>query len=165
MIATQTARRTQRALGKMQQLAGQAGHLYCRRLRQAITVLDDDCWVASRFSGDKIAAVNYLQDRYFADLSGYITLQKLLRVYQGLPETAWQEYRYNIRALELLYDRPVLASGSVPVRAHLRNLGGHPNETIEEEYQRLTSALKKLDRRRKRVRRRLKELQSLRHES
>lgn len=161
MISISVSRGTQRALGDMRRLAGLAGKMYRQRLKHASRALHDAAWVRAKFSGDAVAATQFLQDNYFADLSGYITLRKLLEIYRDVPDEVWRQYHYNLRAIELLHDRPELAdpdSQHVAVRAHVRFPDGTRHETVTQERTRLLEALRRLDVRRRRLVSRLRQL-------
>lgn len=153
--------RTRAALRRMETMAGMTGRLYRRRIRDAITALRDHRWIQAQFDGQEAAAVRHLQEQLFQDIGGFITLQKLIAVYEALPEPIWRQYRYNLRALELLHDRPeYLNPGepSVSVKAYLRLTPGGRRETRRQECQRLRRELNQLDRRRARIVARLQEL-------
>lgn len=141
-------------------MAGQSGRLYRSRIATAATAVRDTRWVQQQFAGDTAACVRYLQDNWFADIGGFITLQKLFDIYDTIPEATWVEYNYNLRALELLHDRPELSdpASHVSVRAYVRTPSGGRRETRSKERERLLAELQRIDRRREKVVTRLRQL-------
>lgn len=153
--------RTRAALRRMQTMAGQSGRLYRDRIRDALTALRDRGWIESQFDGQETAAVRYLQEQLFQDIGGFITLQKLLSIYRVLPASVWVRYHYNLRALELLHDRPEYSdpnNPSVSVKAYVRLTPGGRRETRRQEITRLRGELNRLERRRAKIVTRLQEL-------
>lgn len=66
---------------------------------------DHDC-IAELYDGDDDKAIEAIEGEYFSSLHGYVTLGTLLAIYRHFPlERQWQEYRYDLRAMELLWKR------------------------------------------------------------
>jgi hypothetical protein len=51
-----------------------------------------------------LKAQDALQSEFFFDLGEYVTLGKLLAMYRSIPREQWEECRYNVAAVEVLYD-------------------------------------------------------------
>lgn len=100
-----TKRRTTQLLAELKQLAGQAQQILRQRLALVIEVLDDLDWIALVYHGDIDAARDALAKEYFPDIEGYITLGKLMLMYQQIGEDEWVSCRYNIAAIEIIFDK------------------------------------------------------------
>jgi hypothetical protein len=154
MATPQMAVRTRTALRNLRTLAGRTGELYRERIAESITALRDQIWLQSQFGGSYDKAVEYLQEQWFQDISGFITLHKLLKIYRTIPVAKWRSYNYNLRALELLHDHPEYANGDLPhvsVKAYVRFPSGTKPRTKKQEQERLLKELQALDRRRVRI--------------
>lgn len=100
-------KRTTQLLAELRTLAGQASENLYRRIELAATVLSDLDWIANIHGGSDLKAQDALQDEYFADLGGYVTLGKLVLMFQKLPRDEWESCRWNVAAIEVLYDAQI----------------------------------------------------------
>lgn len=79
-----------------------ASNLY-RRLELAVSLLDDPDWLAQH-SGSLDESESYLADMYFREFRGLIIFGKLVTLYRKFSKEVWSEYRFDIAAIESLYD-------------------------------------------------------------
>lgn len=87
-------------LVKLKKLAVAAGNNYYQRIAIAEQLLSNRDWITSSFSGDIDQAVGALEQDYFHDLSGSMTLWQLLHIYRKYPkEDVWKKHGYNLRKL------------------------------------------------------------------
>ena len=89
------------ALEQLSRMAGQAGELCYRRVALAAQLLADKEWLASDlFGGDKEAARQYLEERYFSDLCGAMTLGQLVLIYRSHSDIeTWRQEGWNLQKL------------------------------------------------------------------
>jgi hypothetical protein len=95
---------TKQALAELKKLAKEAGRSLYRRLELAAVVLQDLDWIAQVHGGSDLKAQDALEDEFFRDVGGYVTLGKLLAMYRHVPKAKWVELRYKVQAIELEYD-------------------------------------------------------------
>lgn len=95
---------TKQALAELKKLAKDAAVVLYRRIELAALVLSDLDWIARTHDGSDLKAQDALQGEFFRDLSGYVTLGKLLAMYRHIPEDQWRGCRYDVAAVEVLYD-------------------------------------------------------------
>jgi len=100
-----TKRRTTQLLAQLKTLAESAMDNLYQRIGLASQVMSDLDWIASIFDGNDIKAYDTLTDEYFRDLGGYITLSKLIAMHNDVDESEWKALRYDIAAVEVVYDR------------------------------------------------------------
>lgn len=94
---------TNQLIAELKTLAGQGKKNIFRRVQLASQILADHDWIASK-GWDEPQAREALQADYFSELGGYVSLGTLLEIYAKFPhESDWEEYNYNIRAMELLW--------------------------------------------------------------
>jgi len=96
---------TKQALAELKKLAASAADNLYRRIELAATVMQDLDWIASVHDGSDLKAQDALQSEFFKDLGGYVTLGKLIAMYRHVPATDWKECRYDVAAVEVLYDQ------------------------------------------------------------
>ena len=97
-------RRTGQILAQLKQLADEAKENLYTRIGLAIEVLQDLDWIALVHEGSIDVARQALEDEYFRDLGGYVTLGKLMQMYQTIPREEWDACRHNIAAIEVIFD-------------------------------------------------------------
>ena len=95
---------TKECLRELKALVATAKLNIYRRVELAMTVLSDLNWIAAEHSGSDLKACDALQSEFFPDLNGYIPLGKLMAMYRTVPEPRWGEVRYDIAAVEAIYD-------------------------------------------------------------
>ena len=96
---------TKQALAELKKLAASAADNLYRRIELAATVMQDLDWIASVHDGSDLKAQDALQSEFFRDIGGYVTLGKLIAMYRHVPAADWKECRYDVAAVEVLYDQ------------------------------------------------------------
>lgn len=141
---------TKQALGELKTLVKSAKENLYRRIALAREVLGDLDWIATVHGGSDLRAQDALQSEFFPDLAGYVSLGKLILMQQHVPVETWQECRYDIAAVEVLYDQQRAADAGEPKPAR-------PSwKTIAEER---AARISELERELSRMQGRLEELE------
>lgn len=92
---------TTQKLARLKVLRDDAGANIYERCRLAAEVLADTDWIAAIHGGSLDAAEQAVQDEYFADLGGYVTLGTLTDIYRTFPDEAeWKARKYNLQVME-----------------------------------------------------------------
>lgn len=104
MAKSTSKRRTPQMLAELKRLADEASDNLYKRIALADQVLDDVEWIAENFGGSDLKAADALASEYFRDLGGFISLGKLRAMYREITADEWKECRYNVAAVETLYD-------------------------------------------------------------
>ncbi len=87
-------------LARLKSLAEQAGKNVFDRAAVAAQLLADRRWIADTFHGDQGAARDCLQEDYFGDLCGTVTLGQILHIYRKLPAKGqWEDLKFNLMKL------------------------------------------------------------------
>lgn len=97
-------KRTTQLLAQLKTLAASAVDNLYTRIGLAAEVMSDLDWIASVHGGSDLKAADALQDQYFRDLGGYVSLGKLMAMYRKVEQRRWEEVRYDIAAVESIYD-------------------------------------------------------------
>lgn len=97
---------TSARLARMLKLAQDGDESIYERVTLAQQVMADKRWVSETFLSDA-EALEHLSNKYFNQLSGWITCGQLLAILDEFPdEQTWKAHRYNLRAmLDLLNDQ------------------------------------------------------------
>ena len=91
---------TAKLLARLKELSDDAGVNYYERISIADSLMQDREWLKTSFKSDDYAAAEYLQDTFFHDLSGSMTIWMLLQIYRKFPnKTDWKNEGYNLRTL------------------------------------------------------------------
>lgn len=97
--------RTKEIMVSLKKLSAEGEKNLFQRVKLAAELLEDFDWIAEFHDGNEDMAAEAVQASYFASLCGYVPLLKVVAIYRKYPkETIWQEYAYNLKALELIYD-------------------------------------------------------------
>lgn len=87
-------------LARLGDLIATAGANYYERIQIADTLIQDKEWLLAEFKGDDYKAAEVLEEQYFHDLSGSLTIWQLMHVYRKFPNEAdWRKHKYNLRKL------------------------------------------------------------------
>lgn len=97
-------KRTTQLLAELKVLAKDAVSNLYKRIGLAADVMADLEWIADIYGGSDLKAADALQDEYFRDLGGFISLGKLIAMYKSVEKTQWEEVRYDVAAVEVIYD-------------------------------------------------------------
>jgi hypothetical protein len=97
-------RRTAQVLAELKRLVVDAKANLYRRIELAATVLTDLDWIAQVHGGCDLKAQEVLTAEYFPDLGEYISLGKLVGMWKDIPKEEWESLRFNIAAVEEVYD-------------------------------------------------------------
>ena len=97
-------KRTTQLLAELKILAKDAVSNLYKRIGLAAEVMADLDWIADIYGGSDLKAADALQDEYFRDLGGFISLGKLIAMYKEVEKTQWEEVRYDVAAVEVIYD-------------------------------------------------------------
>jgi len=95
---------TKKALLELKQLANKAADTLYRRIELSVQVLGDMDWIAQVHGGSDLKAQDALQSQFFRDLGGFISLGKLCAMFRHVPKSKWNELRYDVAAVEVVYD-------------------------------------------------------------
>jgi len=96
--------KTGKCLTELKSLVKAAKDNLYRRIELAAAVLSDLDWIAQVHGGSDLKAQDALQAEFFPDLNGYLSLGKLVAMYRHVEKSRWEEVRYDISAVEVLYD-------------------------------------------------------------
>jgi len=102
---------TKQALAELKTLAKAAADTLYRRIELADQVLGDLDWIAREHGGSDLKAQDALQSEFFAELGDFITFGKLRAMFRDVPKAKWREARYNIAAVEAIYDEQAPTKG------------------------------------------------------
>lgn len=89
-------------LRELAELRDKSGATLYKRLRLAQELLSDPDWVRSPSGGGghEGAALDRLEDNYFADVCGALSLPNMLEVLRRVPDEAvWKANKYNLRRM------------------------------------------------------------------
>lgn len=155
------------ALRELKQLAKAAADNLYRRIELATVVLSDLDWIATVHDGSDLKAQDALQSEFFKDLGGYITLGKLCAMYRAVPMKQWKECRYDIAAVEIIYDGQAAGETTKAEqgkRTAWKSLAEERGEALakaECELQALRGQVTRLGRENDRLRGRVEQLEKL----
>jgi chaperonin cofactor prefoldin len=77
-----------------------AGENYYERIQIADTLLKDKEWVEAHYSGDAFRGADHLEECYFHDLCGMMTIWDLMQIYRKFPKKdEWVKHKYNLRKM------------------------------------------------------------------
>ena len=93
-----------KALAELKSLTKAAKNNLYRRVELAAQILADLDWIAREHAGSEIKAHDALQSEFFPDLGGYLSLGKLIQMYHRIGRDRWEEVRYDVAAVEVMYD-------------------------------------------------------------
>lgn len=90
----------QALLTELRTLQGQAGANYYRRTALAAQLLADRQWLEAEHRGNEIKAAKAIEDVYFHDVCGLLSLWDLLAIVRKFPDEAqWAARGYHLRRL------------------------------------------------------------------
>lgn len=103
------AKETRQKLIRLKELRDKAGNLLYERLKLACECLDDADFVGEIHRGDVFRATDAIANEYFPELVepavAKIDFAKMLAIYrQFSDEQVWKDHKYNLIAMEILYD-------------------------------------------------------------
>lgn len=99
----------------LKRLASEGQSNLYQRLTIAATLLADTAWL-SHHGGSLDAAEEYVADKYFTEYRGLISFAKLHACFVKYDEATWKEYRYDVAAIESLYDESIEPEKQTKVR-------------------------------------------------
>ena len=107
------------------------------RIKLAADCLADPSWLGIRFEGDEGAAREFLQNKYFRALAGWVSIDKLLKIYEAIPYEVWKTYHFDLKAVESIYDdeqrgRRVLDDEPKEKRTNWKKLYQEAQEELEQ---------------------------------
>ena len=88
-------------IAELENLRGKSGVLLLKRIDTAKTLLSDRDWLAGEpWRGDESKARDTIEEGYFGDLCGTLTLGQLLLLREEYPDdAAWKDAKYNLMVL------------------------------------------------------------------
>jgi len=95
---------TRQALLELKKLAKSAADNLYRRIELSAQVMGDLDWIAAEHGGSDLKAQDALQDQFFKDLGGFVSLGKLIAMFRNVPQETWAELKYDVAAVEVVYD-------------------------------------------------------------
>ncbi len=101
MKATELSQMTEsQILADLRELTEAVGSNHYQRIKLADQLMQRREWIASSFKGDDYRAAEMLEEEFFHDLSGAMTIWNLLTIYRKFPlEKDWKAKQYNLRML------------------------------------------------------------------
>ena len=88
------------ALARLKSLSNEAGSNHYERIGLVDRLLNDEQWLKSNWNGDDYKAAEALEENYFQDLSGSMTIFQLLQIFRRFPNLKdWVDRKYNLRSL------------------------------------------------------------------
>jgi hypothetical protein len=175
-----TKKRTSQLLAELKTLAAIAVKNLYQRIGLAAEVMGDLDWIAMIHGGSDLKAADALQDEYFRDLGGYVSLGKLILMYQKVDQTQWEEARYDVAAVEVIYDGLTRETHEKGERTSWKKVAEERGERLEDversvkqieevaevrktEVERLREEVERLKAENANLRGRIEELQNLIH--
>lgn len=117
---------------KLKEMAHKSASVLYERLRLADQLLSDADWLA-QFAGVLDDAEAYLGLEYFREFHGLVSLSKLVAMYRRVPHEKWEEYKFDVAAIEILYDDEVVQREPTShKRTSWKTLAGKLQEEVDE---------------------------------
>lgn len=125
---------TKTCLAELKRLVKDAKANLYRRIELAANVLADLDWIAREHGGSELKAHDALQSEFFPDLGGYLSLGKLVQMFRNVAKPQWEECRYDVAAVEVVYDeqRRETITEEKGSRTSWKTLAGERAEKIEK---------------------------------
>lgn len=87
-------------LARLRDLMESAKANYFERITLAHELMLDKAWIDSEHRGDVDKAAQALEDLYFHDLCGLLSLWNLITIVQKFPTPeSWKKYKHNLRVM------------------------------------------------------------------
>lgn len=134
-------KRTTQLLAELRSLAGQAVANLYRRIGLAAEVMGDLDWIATVHGGSDLKAADALQDEYFRDLGGYVSLGKLIAMWRHVSESEWKECRYDVAAVEVIYDSTTRETHEKGERTSWKKVAEERGQKIDDLERQVTQLL------------------------
>ncbi len=125
-------RRTSQLLSELKTLAHEAEANLYKRISLAADVMSDMDWIAKVHDGSDLKAADALQSEYFRDLGGYVSLGKLIAMYQNVAQDEWQEVGYDVAAVEVIYDGQTRETHEKGERTSWKKIAEERGQKVEE---------------------------------
>lgn len=130
---------TKEKLVELKSLMATAGRNVFQRCKLATEILADQDWIAEACDGSELKAIELIEDQYFSDLRGFITVGRLRQLYQAYSEEReWAEFRYDLGAMEAKYREDHPADINRGERKSWKQVA----EALQEEVERLKMELR-----------------------
>lgn len=100
---------TKRRLTELDKLSRSSERNLYRRLALVRQILRDTKWLAENFDNHITIATAFLQRAHFHVESGFVSLPTMLELYDAFPQSLWERYQYDLKAMLLLRETPQLA--------------------------------------------------------
>lgn len=134
-------KRTTQLLAELRTLAQAAEKNLYQRIGLAREVLQDVDWIASVHGGSDLKAADALQDEYFRDLGGYVSLGKLMSMYRHVTREQWEELRYDVAAVEVVYDDATRETHEKGERTSWKKVAEERGQRVSELEKQVTQLL------------------------
>lgn len=152
-------------IAELKTLSTKAGENCYRRIVIAEQILADREWIQEHHGGDPWKAASALEDDFFDDLSGAISLWGMLEILRHFPnESDWKKRKYSLRKLQADINPP--ENKPQRVKEKLPRINRDEYESIKQERDTLLKSvdsqqkkLKKLEVENIELKGRLKELE------
>ena len=127
-------RRTTQLLAELKNLAKDAADNLYRRIAIAREVMSDLDWIATVHGGSDVRAADALQDEYFRDLKGFVSLKKLMDMHRDVSHEDWKSVSYGIAAVKAIHDEQLAGEKSTKheVRTNWKVKCAEKDERIED---------------------------------
>jgi len=124
---------TKKALMELKRLMSEATENVFRRIELADAVLSDLDWIATEHGGSDLKAQDAIQAEFFPDLNGYVSLGKLRAMYHNVPRVEWERCRFDIAAIEAVYDGQAEEQAARGPRTAWKEIAEERQETIDAQ--------------------------------
>jgi uncharacterized coiled-coil protein SlyX len=154
-------------LARLKELATGAAENYFERIALAHELLLDKLWIDAEHGGDANQAADILEEQYFHDLCGLLSVWNLIHVYQKFPTLEqWRRHKYNLR---VMYDKcradtaskkPAAAKPKTPVEKKVEEL----RETVttkDAEIRELRKQIGELQQENRKLRKKLEAIEKI----
>lgn len=128
---------------RLEALAQQTGAAIYERVKIAHEIMSDKTYLDERYEGDDLKCAEEIQEKYFADIGGLMSVYHLVEVFRAYPtEEVWKKNRYNLKAMraQWLEDHPEPKNEG---HASRRSVTLKDLQVKEEQIEELSCAVKR----------------------
>ena len=127
------SKRTSQLEAELRRLSSDATTNLYRRLEISAALLADADWLAMH-QGSLDEGEKYLANSYFVEYRGLLDFAELHAMFLKFPKPLWEEHRYDIGAMQILYAEAIESpsDGPQPTRKKYKQLVGELETTVKE---------------------------------
>jgi len=142
---------TRQALLELKRLAASAADNLYRRIELSAQVMSDLDWIAREHGGSDLKAQDTLQDQFFRDLGGFISLGKLIAMFRNVPQETWAELKYDVAAVEVVYDDQAIEKTEKGTKTAWKPIAEERGEKIERLQRQMSQVNELADKQRSEI--------------